>query len=188
MEPVEEEKRAIRAAMKRLRRAMPPSERAALSGAICERLLARADVMAAIAAHGTFAVYLAAPDEVDLSQFIARLWSEGCPVAVPAWREGSYRLVRYARGMALAAGPMGIREPGKDAESVAPHDVACWIAPGLAFTPQGARLGYGGGWYDRFLSGAAQSAVALGVAFPFQVVPTLPTGPHDIALTAVVAP
>ena len=61
-----------------------------------------------------------------------------------------------------------------------------WLVPGLAFTRTGARLGYGGGWYDRLLAGADSSAVLLGVAYPFQMVEELPSEPHDIRLTAVV--
>jgi len=61
-----------------------------------------------------------------------------------------------------------------------------WIVPGLAFTRTGARLGYGGGWYDRLLAGADPSAVLLGVAYPFQMVEELPSELHDIRLTDVV--
>ena len=61
-----------------------------------------------------------------------------------------------------------------------------WIVPGLAFTRTGARLGYGGGWYDRLLAAADPSAVLLGVAYPFQVVEELPSESHDIRLTDVV--
>ena len=143
----------------------------------------------AMAARKTFAVYLASPEEVDLSVFIARLWAADCPVAVPAWRNGTYVLARYARDTALVAGPMGIREPAASGVfSIDSLEPAIWVVPGLAFTAKGARLGYGGGWYDRFLSAAAPGSVALGVAYPFQIVTELPVEPHDIALTAVVAP
>ena len=183
------DKREVRKAMKVRRRALAPAQRTAFSTAICRELLARDDVRAAMAARQMFAVYLASPEEVDLSVFIARLWAAGCPVAVPAWRNGTYVLARYARDTALVAGPMGIREPAAVDDlpggSLVP---AVWIVPGLAFTAKGARLGYGGGWYDRFLSAAAPGTVALGVAYPFQVVAELPVEPHDIMLTAVVAP
>jgi 5-formyltetrahydrofolate cyclo-ligase len=57
---------------------------------------------------------------------------------------------------------------------------------GLAFTRDGRRLGYGGGWYDRLLADAPRGAEMLGVAYSFQVVEDLPAEPHDITLTAVV--
>ncbi len=61
-----------------------------------------------------------------------------------------------------------------------------WIVPGLAFTRTGARLGYGGGWYDRLLAGTDPLDILLGVAYPFQMVEELPSEPHDIRLTDVV--
>ena len=182
------EKSELRKTMKARRRALPSAVRAMLSEKICRRILARDDVRSALAERKTFAVYLASPEEVDLSTFIAQLWAAGCPVVVPAWRSGTYELVRYARDTALVAGPMGIREPARTGASFEDvREPAVWIVPGLAFTEQGARLGYGGGWYDRFLSAAAPDAVSLGVAYPFQIVEELPTEPHDITLTGVLS-
>ncbi|MBO7620980.1 MAG: 5-formyltetrahydrofolate cyclo-ligase, partial [Victivallales bacterium] len=85
----------------------------------------------------------------------------------------------------LRRGPMGIREP-IDADIVKPKKVGAWIIPGLAFTCGGKRLGYGGGWYDRFLASAPKGAIKIGVAHPFQIVDDLPAEPHDIPLTEVV--
>ena len=88
---------------------------------------------------------------------------------------------------ALREGPHRILEPMDD-DRVAPAEVAVWIVPGLAFAADGRRLGYGGGWYDRFLSAAAPNAIALGVAYPFQLFADLPTEPHDCVLSEVVMP
>ena len=75
----------------------------------------------------------------------------------------------------------------KAAETVAAKEVSVWIVPGLAFTCDGRRIGYGGGWYDRFLSAASQGALKLGVAYSFQLVDSLPVEPHDVPLTAVIS-
>ena len=180
------EKRAIRAEMRKRRRALPSAERAKLSASICESLLKRADVQEAMASQRMFAAYLASPEEVDLAIFIERLWAADCPVVVPAWRYGTYVLARYARDTALVVGPMAIREPSDGAVLVKEQEPMVWVVPGLAFTAKGARLGYGGGWYDRFLSAASPSAVSLGVAYPFQIVDDLPVEAHDKSLTDVV--
>lgn len=63
-------------------------------------------------------------------------------------------------------------------------DVA--IVPGVAFTADGRRLGQGGGWYDRFLSGLRPDATAIGVCFAVQVVGDLPVEPHDVRVDVVV--
>ncbi len=60
------------------------------------------------------------------------------------------------------------------------------VVPGLAFTPDGRRLGQGGGWYDRFLPGRRGDCVTIGVCFAPQLVADLPTGRHDVIVDVVV--
>ncbi len=67
-----------------------------------------------------------------------------------------------------------------------PTAVDVVIVPGVAFTPDGARLGQGGGWYDRFLAAVRPGCTSIGVGFDPQVVDELPTEPHDIRLDSVV--
>ena len=182
-------KRELRKIMKARRREVPPEVRNSYSAALCGNLLEREDVQRAIGAKGVFAVYLASKEEIDLSPLVERLWAADCRVVVPAWRDGTYRLVPYSPETELVPGPMGILEPepeGEGAETVAEDDVSVWIVPGLAFSCSGARLGYGGGWYDRFLSKANPSSISLGVAYPFQIVADLPLEPHDIPLVDIV--
>ena len=184
------------------RRKVAPSVRRSASQEVCARILERTDVKGALAAKQPFAVYLASPQEIDLAPLIEHLWAADCPVLVPAWRNGSYALESYSQKTTLISGPMGILEPApqgpvpRDSGSVpgdsgsVPGDSGSvpkvWIVPGLAFTRTGARLGYGGGWYDRLLAAADPSAVLLGVAYPFQMVEDLPSESHDIRLTDVV--
>jgi len=108
-------------------------------------------------------------------------------VVVPRWDGVTYQLARLygLNADALQTGPMGVSEP-KVAELVPPEAVTTWLVPGLAFTRDGLRLGYGGGWYDRLLAGANAQARKLGVALPFQVLPSLPVESHDIRLDAIV--
>ena len=60
------------------------------------------------------------------------------------------------------------------------------IVPGLGFTPNGARLGRGSGWYDRYLAGRRQDAVTIGVCFTEQLTDDLPVEEHDRAVDVVV--
>lgn len=182
-------KRELRKIMKARRREVPSEERSAYSAALCGNLLEREDVQRAIGAKGVFAVYLASKEEIDLSPLVERLWAADRRVVVPAWRDDTYRLVAYSPKTELAAGPMRILEPAPGGEgliSVAEGDVSVWIVPGLAFSRSGARLGYGGGWYDRFLAKSNPLSVSLGVAYPFQIVADLPLEPHDIPLVDIV--
>jgi len=79
----------------------------------------------------------------------------------------------------------------KRKESAVPEDDVdpAWpdvvVVPGLAFTATGARLGQGGGWYDRFLSNVALDCTTIGVGFNQQIVDSLPTEAHDVTLDFV---
>ena len=72
------------------------------------------------------------------------------------------------------------------------HDVAIFgpidlvLVPGIAFTRDGARMGRGFGFFDRFLAHRAGPAIKIGVAFRFQIVESLPLEPHDVKLDLVV--
>ena len=177
----------IRNLMRTRRREVDPEEREEASAAICDAVWARADVQAAVAAKRPFAVYLANDDEIDLAPLVERLWAADVTVAVPYWHaeSGTYRLAIYTNASTLVEGFHGIMEPAETYD-IAPCDIGVWIVPGLAFTRDGRRIGYGGGWYDRYLAVAAPDAVALAVAYPFQILDDVPTDPNDRRVTDVV--
>ena len=180
----------LRREMKARRKGMAADEKAAADAAICEKLKARGDigVMAdTLNFVGALAVYLASPDEINIDPYIEYVLSAGVEVVAPRWNGETYELAKL-KGLDeknLRRGPMGIREP-VDADIVEPKEVSAWIIPGLAFTRGGKRLGYGGGWYDRFLASAPKDAAKIGVAYSCQIVDDFPVEPHDIPLTDVV--
>ena len=73
-----------------------------------------------------------------------------------------------------------------EAPVVAPESVDLILVPGIAFTRDGHRLGRGGGYYDRLLALLPTRTVKLGVCFDHQLLPDLPTEPHDMRVDAVV--
>lgn len=82
----------------------------------------------------------------------------------------------------LEPGYCGIPEPSREISrtSVAdPSTVDVVIAPGSVFDPRGGRLGYGGGYYDRFFVDSAPQALRMGIAFEMQVVDHVPMLDHD---------
>ena len=184
------DKDEIRQRMRARRKAISPEERERASKAICARLCRDSRISAATAPRGgggAVAVYLASPDEIDLSDFIREMLGRGVTVVSPRWNGETYELARI-KGLSegdLRRGPMNILEPA-EAEIVNPTEVAVWIVPGLAFTKDGKRLGYGGGWYDRLLASASNGALKIGVAHEFQALDDLPCEPHDILLSHVI--
>ena len=170
----------IRRMMRERRRALTPEERTAASEIICAKL-------AVFNFHSPIAVYLASPQEIDLSSFICKMLESGVKVVAPRWSGETYELA-VLKGLDethLRKGPMGILEPA-EAEIVSSKEVKVWLVPGLAFTRNGKRLGYGGGWYDRLLADAPKDALKIGIAHAFQVVDDLPSEPHDILLSKAV--
>ena len=173
-------KDGIRRTMRERRRALTPEERTAAAEAVCAKL-------AALDRRPPIAVYLASPQEIDLSPFIRRMLTAGTKVVAPRWNGETYDLA-VLKGLTdahLWKGPMGILEPA-EAEIAPPKNVGTWLVPGLAFTRDGKRLGYGGGWYDRLLAEASADAPRYGIAHGFQIVDDLPSEPHDIRLTGVI--
>ena len=185
-----ETKDAVRRRMRALRRALTPEERERAATAVCARLRGDggiAEATGTFGGGGAVAVYLASPDEIDLSDFIRELLQRGAKVAAPRWNGETYELAKLKSlsGANLRRGPMNILEPA-EADFVKPSEVGVWLIPGLAFTKGGKRLGYGGGWYDRLLASASKRASKIGVAHEFQVVEDLPNEPHDVRLDRVV--
>ena len=92
------------------------------------------------------------------------------PPGGEGWRRGAY----------------GIWEPLGPA--IDPTTVDLALVPGLAFAPDGRRLGRGGGFYDRLLPTLRDGCLKVGVAFDEQILDDLPTEPHDALLEIVVTP
>lgn len=83
----------------------------------------------------------------------------------------------------LVPGYQGILEPAKGAKLVSVLDVDTVVVPGLAFDGEGYRLGYGGGFYDRFLSMYCLNKISF--AYPFQMLNEIPKEKHDIKVSKV---
>ncbi len=103
-------------------------------------------------------------------------------LCVPLTIKQDFRLVPYelTESFHLRLGYWGIPEPDPSKHSqVAPHEIDLTILPGSVFDSLGGRLGYGGGFYDRFVINEAPDSVRIGLAFDLQLVDKLPLLPHD---------
>lgn len=78
------------------------------------------------------------------------------------------------------------QSPKTDTDLHLPDEIDLVVVPGLAFSQDRHRLGRGGGFFDRFLSGRAANAFKLGICFSFQLVDHVPTEGHDVVMDAVV--
>ena len=86
----------------------------------------------------------------------------------------------------LEPGAYGLPEPGKGCAVIAPEEIDLVLVPGTAFDAQGRRLGQGGGYYDRFLSGTR--ALRVGVCHGFALVDHVPAQAHDLNMDYILTP
>lgn len=86
----------------------------------------------------------------------------------------------------LVPGAYGIPEPKDGLQAVEPTRIDVVIVPALAYDRRGYRLGYGGGYYDRFLPTLSAQAVKVGVQYDLLVWDALPVGPHDVSVDWVI--
>ncbi|MCX7658787.1 MAG: 5-formyltetrahydrofolate cyclo-ligase, partial [Oscillospiraceae bacterium] len=87
----------------------------------------------------------------------------------------------------LAKGCYGILEPVKElARRVPPENLDMVIVPGVAFDLKKNRIGYGGGYYDRFLKKMRFNCLKVGIAFEFQIVPEIPASENDVPVDIIV--
>jgi 5-formyltetrahydrofolate cyclo-ligase len=121
--------------------------------------------------------------EVITLPLVNQALERGMRVAVPLTLVVDKKLVAYQLTnpeVDLAPGYCGIPEPIIDRCSrIAPESIDTVILPGSVFDAQGGRLGYGGGYYDRFLTNEGPQALRIAVAFEVQVVDNVPIQEHD---------
>lgn len=142
-----------------------------------------------IPADACVGLYYPTPFEAPTLAYARWLHENGRTVALPRFADRASAMAfnvwdnPYDEDL-LEAGPFGTPQPRAESDSVTP-DVL--IMPLVAFTAQGARLGQGGGHYDRWLE-THPNTLTIGLAWDVQLADSLPTEPHDQPLAIVVTP
>ncbi len=122
--------------------------------------------------------------EVDVWPLLLEAQREGKRVLLPVVRAGRMEAAFFQGKGFLRPGAFGILEPREEAPRLPPGELDLVLVPGLAFDEEGFRLGFGQGYYDRFL--VSTPAFRLGVAYAAQVVKRLPRTAGDLAVHALV--
>ena len=130
----------------------------------------------------TFLVYASSPDEVDTRRFITEMLTAGKTVAVPKCVGKDMRFLVINSPDALVKSRFGVDEPADGDEITGFADTVC-IVPALRFDKSGYRLGWGGGFYDRFLAG--YGGVSVGICYE-ECCGKVPRDKHDIAADIVI--
>lgn len=181
-----EAKGRLRREMRVLRDALSMEERRERSGRIFQRLeslplFQEADLILFYASFGS---------EVETWEMMKASQGYGKRIALPRVEEASGDLLAlevkdFRRD--LSPGYKAIPEPERMlSRRLQGDEISLILVPGLAFDVRGYRLGYGKGYYDRFLSSLSQDIPTAGLAFDFQIVESLPVSSEDFCLGLIV--
>jgi len=149
-----------------------------------QRLKGRALSLVSGLSHEAVFVYLSTADEASTQELIQDLVAQGIEVLVPYINELKCMCAsRVEKWSELVRGPMDILQPPEER----PYDgyIAFAIVPGLGFSPNGGRLGYGKGFYDTWLA-ANPDVQRVGFCFEAQVLAAVPLEGHDQKMDFVI--
>lgn len=173
------DKRQLRQYIREKKRAMTPEQIDIASRKLMELFLATPEYRAAKTIYG----YLPYNQEVRTLPLLRRALADGKQIAVPKVYGDEMRFILLPDPDRVEKGYSGIPEPIDDGP-VAQDPTALVLMPGLAFDAQGRRIGYGGGFYDKFLS-AEPGHPTIALCYEFQMVPQIPTEEFDIPVDRV---
>jgi len=182
---MEKKKKELRAAVLTLRNGLPAEEVYRRSAAIEKKLL-QAPVFKRAR---TVMFYVSKGNEVHTHGLIRDALQAGKAVVVPFCVDTHHKIIpaQIRHFSDLKEGDFGILQPEREGLREAdPDGIDVFIVPGIVFDREGHRIGWGRGFYDRFLEGAARRKVKIGLAFEFQMVERVPREKHDICVDIVV--
>jgi 5-formyltetrahydrofolate cyclo-ligase len=150
-------------------------------------LRAHFDAVIAVQPGAAVSGYWPLEGELDIRPVLEHLHSLGHPIGLPVVLGKNQPLVfrQWRPGIDLVKGSFNVHTPPPEMPEVIPQVL---LVPLLAFDPDGYRLGYGGGFYDRTLEKLRRlaHALAVGVAYAAQEMPFVPRGPFDQPLDWIV--
>ena len=173
---VRDEKRKRRARYRKLRETCLPDVKARLDKALTARVLG----LEGYKSCRTLFIFVSSPIECDTSQIISDALQSGKQVAVPRCADKSGKMdFYYIKSTSdLSRGTFSLMEPDPEkCEKVTDFSTGLCIVPGLCFDLEGYRVGFGKGYYDRFLD--AFGGVTAGICYSKYTEKQLPRGTHD---------
>lgn len=174
------DKQQLRAQIRALKRAMSDGEIQQRSGRLGELFRQSEAYRNADTVYG----YLPYNQEVRTIPILEQAMKDGKRIAVPKVSGDEMKFIYMTDLSQVAKGYAGIPEPIADGP-VADDETALVLMPGLAFDTDGHRIGYGGGFYDKFLA-AQPNHPTVALCYEFQVLPHLETQAFDIPVDFVI--
>jgi len=176
------DKAELRKVMKRKRSTLSAERILLYSGCIAENLIERKEYSDA----SVVLAYMSFSSEVNTHFLIEKAWRDGKKVAVPKCVDDRLLEFEYIRTFDdLAPGRFGIMEPVTGERVDYAEEQCLLLLPGVAYTSRGDRLGYGGGYYDRYLK-KHDSIPRVMLAYSLQEAEELPVDEMDVPADMIV--
>lgn len=178
-------KKTLRGVMKKRRLAVTETDAKSQSAACVNKLMELIEQLPENT--GTIALYMPANREVDVADMILLCRQQNRTVVVPRVDGDAMEFYEIQDFDDCEKGHFGIWEPKQDCRKISGEDISLMIVPGVAFDPTGHRLGYGGGFYDRYLE-RYPDIIKIAVAYDLQITEELPSEDHDVRMDYIVTP
>ena len=173
------DKKELRRSISAMKKAMTPEQIETASRRLEELFLETKQYKEAKTIYG----YLPYNQEVRTVPMLEQALKDGKRIAVPKCYGDEMKFIYLEDLSRVGPGYCNIPEPIEDGP-VAEDPTALVLMPGLAFTKNGDRMGYGGGFYDKFLA-REPNHPTVALCYAFQMVDTLPTAEYDIPVDCV---
>ena len=177
-------KRDVRRRVLAARDALDPGAREAMALAVTDRFLALPEVAEA----RTVMVFSAFGSELSMDPMILALCERDVLVGLPRIVDAALEVRSFRPGDLETVTSFGAREP-TDGALIEPAQIDVIVTPAVAYDRTGRRVGYGGGFYDRFLPRTRSDAVRVGIGASVQLLDEdLPAGAFDMRVHLIVTP
>lgn len=173
MTPIQQ-KKSLRTTIRKLERELPATYKKRADDAIAQKLLALPEYQEA----DTLFCFVSTSQEINTTPILLAALQAQKRLCVPLCKEGNGMALKQIYTLdELSPGTYGIFEPPLDAPDISPDDVDLAVIPCLTCNHEGKRLGQGGGYYDRFLSGYRSGTVMI--CREKLIREEIPVEPHD---------
>lgn len=177
-------KKQIRKDIIKLRDEFDISEKIIADEIILKKLLLREEY---IKCKNIF-IYIGFGSEIDTRKYIERFWQDNKTVVVPRTNieKKEMDVVKIDNFDNLIKDKYGILEPDISEKAFDKDDIDLIIMPGVAFDRDGGRVGYGGGYYDKFLETLSSNVKKIALCYDFQIVKKIPLSSYDIKVDKII--
>ena len=176
-----EQKKLLRKKYSEIRKAIPGKKEK------CEAIFSALISTSEYKNAGCIALYNSFGSEADTSHIAVHALSCGKTIAYPRVCSNDMKFYRYYKNMPFEKSRFGVQEPFDETENIIfPEKIDLVIVPGLCFDKSKNRLGYGGGFYDRFL--IKTKAVKIAICFDEQIIEngSLPVSENDVKTDVII--